>query len=309
MLDKYLEEQDIVTNLLIKSLNENKLVQAYLFSCDDINYIYNYAKDFTKEIVKASSLDDKQLEYLYKRIDDEEYTELKIVEPSGFYIKKEQLLELQSQTVNKPVEGKKIVYIIRNCEKLNAASANSILKFLEEPEEDIVAILLTDNINMVLPTIKSRCQILNFKNMKVQTTSENKLKKYLNLDESNIDDEQINRLIDSSIDVIETIEKKHKNTFIYIKDIFWDNFKTNDDILVLLNIFIYSYMDALYLKLDKKINYMLDYEGLIEFLSQRNSEEQITKKISIIESIKSDIRMNVNAKLLFDKLIIELSEV
>ena len=78
----------------------------------------------------------------------EEYTELKIVKPNGQFIKKEQLLELQNSVLNKPVEANKIIYIIKNAERLNSSSANSILKFLEEPEDNIIAILLTDNLNL-----------------------------------------------------------------------------------------------------------------------------------------------------------------
>ena len=40
MLDKYLDSQDVVTNLLLNSIKNNKLSQAYLFVCDDIDYIY-----------------------------------------------------------------------------------------------------------------------------------------------------------------------------------------------------------------------------------------------------------------------------
>src|SRR5690606_22460227 len=40
--------------------------------------------------------------------------------------------------------------------------ANSLLKFLEESNENNYGILITENINMVLPTIKSRCQTISF---------------------------------------------------------------------------------------------------------------------------------------------------
>jgi DNA polymerase-3 subunit delta' len=45
---------------------------------------------------------------------------------------------------------------------LNGSSANSLLKFLEEPSEGIVGILITDNIRGIHPTIKSRCTVFNF---------------------------------------------------------------------------------------------------------------------------------------------------
>lgn len=309
MLDKYIIEQPIITDLLKKSLDTDKLVQAYLFNCDDINYIYNYAKDFVKEIIKKSNNSDEVLEKIYKRVDKEEYTELKIVEPDGNFIKKEQLLELQNSVVNKPVEGNKIVYIIKNCEKLNSSSANSILKFLEEPSNDIIAILLTDNINMVIPTIKSRCQILNFKNMRNEVEEEDRLKKFILFENVQKSDEEIDALISSTFDAIKYLEKNKKNTFIYQKNIFNNNFNDSIDILIMLNIFLYSYVDSLYSSMNRKINYLFDHQDIIEYISSVNNVDSIIAKINIIEEIKNELNVNVNSKLIFDKLIIELSEV
>ena len=306
MLEKYIKEQEIVTNLLIRSIKEDKLVQAYLFCCDDVEYAYMYAKEFTKDIIASSKMNDEILRNIYKRIDNDEYTELKVVETSGNIIKKEQLLDLQKDVQNKPVEGNKIIYIIKNCEKLNSSSANSILKFLEEPADDIIAILITNNINLVMPTIKSRCQILNFKNVRKDFEEIDKLKKYILPENIDIEDEDIDNLINSSFEFIKTIEKTKKSTIIYEKELLWDKFKTSNDILILLNIMLYSYMDALYIKLGKNINYMFSYEQIPEELSNINEKEELINKVEVI---KNDLKMNVNSKLLFDKLIIELSEV
>ena len=50
MLEKYMEEQNLVTTVLKKSLKNDKLVQAYLFSSDDIDYIYKYANAYQEKI-------------------------------------------------------------------------------------------------------------------------------------------------------------------------------------------------------------------------------------------------------------------
>ncbi|MBP3634865.1 MAG: hypothetical protein J6J17_00185 [Bacilli bacterium] len=309
MLDKYYNDQEVVTKLLKKSLTNNKLVQAYLFCCDDIEYIFNYAKDFAKEIINLSGIQKEVLKNIFDRIDKEQYTELKIVTPNGNFIKKEQLIELQNSVVNKPTEGNKIIYIIKNCEKLNSSSANSILKFLEEPADDIIAILLTDNINMVMDTIKSRCQILNFNNVKSRESESNKLKKYIINENNQKNDEELDSIISSSFDIIVSIENKGKNTFIYMKKLIWDIYKTNDDILLLFNIMLYLYTDALYMKLGKNVNYMASYEDKVSFIDNKNSVDSIVNKICIIESLKNELKVNVNNKLLFDKMVIELSEV
>ena len=307
MLEKYLDNQEIVTKLLLNSIETNKLSQAYLFVCDDIEYIYKYAKEFIKEIIKTSNLDENKLNNIYNRIDNNEYTELKIVEPSGQFIKKEQLLDLQNSVLNKPVEANKIVYIIKNAEKLNSSSANSILKFLEEPEDDIIAILLTNNLNMIMPTIKSRCQILNFKNVKDLFIDENKLKTYL-FSEDLLEEEK-NNLINSSIEVVKSLEKKKLNTIIYQKDLMTEKFKDNKEILILLNFLTYLYMDSLYKKINKKIKYMTEYQEILDIVVENNEIDDIISKINLFEKLKNYLSNNVNSKLIFDKLIIEFNEV
>ena len=307
MLEKYLDNQEIVTKLLLNSIETNKLSQAYLFVCDDIEYIYTYAKEFVKEIIKTSKLDDKILDNIYKRIDNDEYTELKVVKPQGQFIKKEQLLELQNSVLNKPVEANKIVYIIQNAEKLNSSSANSILKFLEEPEDDIIAILLTDNLSMVIPTIKSRCQILNFKNVRDIFETEDKLKTNLLVEDKS--EEEIEILINNSIEVANSLEKKKLNTLIYEKDLLQEKFKDNSEIMLLLNFLTDLYMDSLYKKLNKDIKYMINYEEILDLVVENNEINDIISKINLFEQLKKDLKYNVNSKLIFDKLIIEFNEV
>ena len=302
MLEKYMDEQRVVTTLLKKSIQNNKIVQAYLFYSDDIDYIYKYAKDFSKEII-AKDLDTK--DNICKKIDEDIYSELKIVEPISNNIKKEQLIDLQKEVQNKPVEGNKIVYIIKNCEKLTAASSNSILKFLEEPADDIVAILLTDNISYVLPTIKSRCQVVNFNRIKKEK-NENTYDLFYNLlifDNSDPDD--MNKKIDAAVNFIENIETKRINEFIYIKNI-WDVIKNQQEYNIFVSIMIYFYMDVLYSKIGKEIKYMYNFTDIVDLVKSKNTLNDIINKIYVLEQAKLEGTNNVNNKLLLDKIIIEL---
>lgn len=308
MLEKYADEQPIVTALLKKSIKNNKIVQAYLFSCNDIDYILKFAKDFSKEIITQNFESD--YENICLKIDKNIYSELKIIETDSIYIKKEQLVELQHDVKNKPVEGNKIVYIIKNCEKLNASSANSILKFLEEPADDIVAILLTDNISSVLPTIKSRCQVINFKNKneKIYEDSYKILMDILNIDYIEEEISEFKKKLDCILDFIINLESKHLNTFIYIKKVF-DIIKTNDDLNKFLSIMIYFYVDILYIKLERNMKYFNDFNDKITIVSNNNELDDITNKIHILEGLRYESTYNTNTKLIIDKLIIEWGEI
>ena len=151
-----------------KLVNFNKISHAYLIEIGDYDQDIPYVLDFIKMILcpnKKFSFNSNCSECnIYELIQSGNYPDLMIVEPDGQWIKKNQLLALQSEYQNKSLLGNKRIYIIKNADRFNASSANTILKFLEEPEDDIIAILLTTNRYHVIETILSRCQILTLAN-------------------------------------------------------------------------------------------------------------------------------------------------
>ena len=72
----------------------------------------------------------------------------------------EQLRELQNSLIFKPYEARWRVAVIENAQEANASAANSFLKTLEEPAPQVVIVLTAPNPEAVLPTIRSRCQII-----------------------------------------------------------------------------------------------------------------------------------------------------
>jgi DNA polymerase-3 subunit delta' len=74
----------------------------------------------------------------------------------------DQIRQMQKELCLKPFEGKRKVVIITEVENMHPASANSLLKTLEEPPPDSNLILTTTEINRLLPTVVSRCQQIRF---------------------------------------------------------------------------------------------------------------------------------------------------
>ena len=62
----------------------------------------------------------------------------------------------------RPTLSKSKVFVVSEAERLNAFSQNSLLKVLEEPPEYCFVILLCNRLEKLLPTTKSRCQIIRF---------------------------------------------------------------------------------------------------------------------------------------------------
>ncbi|RNA64432.1 DNA polymerase III subunit delta' [Prosthecochloris sp. ZM_2] len=74
----------------------------------------------------------------------------------------EQISELQQKASFMPSGGGKKIFIISQAEKLNPSAANKLLKLLEEPPAHVLFILVSSRPENILPTIRSRCQVLKF---------------------------------------------------------------------------------------------------------------------------------------------------
>jgi DNA polymerase-3 subunit delta' len=90
------------------------------------------------------------------------FPDLRVLHPDGQFYKKEQITFLVEDNYQRPLKGNRKISIITDAHHMNVNSANAFLKVLEEPSLSNVFILLTDNLSGLLPTIKSRCQILKF---------------------------------------------------------------------------------------------------------------------------------------------------
>jgi DNA polymerase-3 subunit delta' len=87
------------------------------------------------------------------------------IAPEKEVIKIEQMRFIKQMAYLKPFSGTKRVFIVEQAEKMNEESANSLLKVLEEPPSFTHIILVTSNPFLILPTIRSRCQVLGFSNI------------------------------------------------------------------------------------------------------------------------------------------------
>ena len=74
----------------------------------------------------------------------------------------EQMRQIEKEANFRPFEGKARMFLIDEADKLNDASANALLKVLEEPPRTSHLILITARPAMLLPTILSRCQMIRF---------------------------------------------------------------------------------------------------------------------------------------------------
>lgn len=317
MLDEFFNEQPIVYRVLTNSVKNDRYSHAYLFELNGYSMGFDLALAFAKFLLCPHNYTNNTLCNKCSQcnnIDDHNFIELKIIEPDGQWIKKEQLEELQDEFNKKSIIGSKKVYIINQADRMNVSASNSLLKFLEEPPEDIIAILVTDNMYQLLNTIISRCQIISFEKNKYNNElhSVNKIAYtlYKNNEEANdfINNNGI-KYIDEVIEYVNSIEKRKSKTIAYKNKEFLEIFNDREKIRVAFNLFVMYYKDILNRILELDCNYFDDYLDSVDKIVNLNTVNSISKKIKIIVDLSINIKFNVNASLLMDKLAIKLSEV
>lgn len=142
---------------LANAYHSSKLSHAYLFEGDDAQTMKRVAINFSKLILCDN---DEQCEL---KVDTFNHPDFMYVSTEENTIKKEQIEKLVHHMNQLSIEGQYKVYIIEDFEKLTVQGENSILKFLEEPPKNTIAILLSTKPEQILDTIHSRCQHVYFK--------------------------------------------------------------------------------------------------------------------------------------------------
>ncbi len=298
MLEEYEEIQPQFYKYVEKIIKNDKLTHAYLIETNGLSYGFDIALALSKTFLcpknnlKKDSCGDCQI---CQNIEKGNYPDLKIIEADGKNIKKEQLMELQEEFKVKNLYGKYLIYIIKDANLLNKSSANTILKFLEEPEDNIIAILITNNIYNCIDTIISRCQILSLKNIK-EEINENIYKKYLNNSDLETFIKDINTNVVSFYISLETDKEE---TIVY-NDLTY--FK--EKIEILLTIGLYLYMEVLNYKYNRDLVNLKEFEDQIKKIALNNETSDIIKKIEIINRFLKTCNLNVNKELFLDNFII-----
>jgi len=311
MLDDFCSDQPIAYKIFKNSIVKNKLSHAYLINTNGYHKGLDFAKAFAKYLLCPSNKTSDHECSVCHLIDNNSFSEFKLIEADGLWIKKEQTDELQEMFSMKSLSSRK-VYIINGVENLNISASNSILKFLEEPEEGIVAILVTDNIYKVLGTIVSRCQVINLNNVLVRSDNmllnignqlyndSDKINEFVNDDESIVK-------IGKVIDFIDYLMFNKLDTLIYINKYWNDYFKSKDEYLFAFNIMIMFFNDIINCKMNNDIILSEYSDNINKFIDL--DFDVINRILSLVMESKEDLYSNVNLGLLMDKFIINMEAI
>ena len=165
---EFKQEQPYAAKMIKSSLEKNRISHAYLFEGERGTGKRAAAMLFVESLLceerESSSTQCGQCVNC-KRIKSGNHPDVHLIEPDGLSIKINQIRTLRTEFSKSGVESKKKMYVIIDAEKMTIPAANSLLKFLEEPNSETTAILVTEQPQQILPTILSRCQTVSFKSI------------------------------------------------------------------------------------------------------------------------------------------------
>ena len=290
--------QNILGNNKIKeslqeSIKQNKVSHSYLFVGKSGIGKKMIAKEFAKAILCLG--DNKYCDNCKSclEFDGQNNPDFFIVEPDGNTIKIDQIRNMQKGVQEKPIISRSKVYIIDNADFMTKEAQNALLKTLEEPPEFVTIILIGENENEFLATIKSRCMIIHFNSI-----SDSEMEKYLQ--------ENYNMNVTSNmLDVFQgsigkAIELKDKQEEYLIIEQAIENIEKEDLIDLIKK------LDILYTSKDEIFD-MLDY---INIILLRKSKENVkyTDCIKIVEDTKRRITQNANYDMSIDNMLFNMWE-
>lgn len=321
--------QEKAVNILLKSLKEYNVSPSYIFiGSEGVGKKFT-AIEFAKTINCLSlnnNLESCNTCNTCNKINKQCCPDLKIVEPIKGSIRIEQIRELRREIDLKPFENRKKIYIIDNAEKMTIEASNCLLKTIEEPPDYAILILICMNIDSILPTIISRCQLIKFRLIDSSKIRKILLKK-IDLEESKA--ELVSRLARGSIGRAfklisdkEYFDRREKlldyltkilpgkydsNFFINIEKILTDISEMDE----ILEIILLWYRDILVVKKLGDQKYIVNSDK-VEALNEKSrvySQKILIDILDYIEQIQEFIKKNINRRLVSERLYLKMAGV
>lgn len=310
MIKHAMETQKPILDMLKKSKENNRLSHAYLFSGEEGSERMGVALYFACMLYCDNvCLECKECQDIINN----NHINVMVIDrlPGKSEIITEQIESLKTELSKTSLKYGPRVYIINDCDKMNSSCANKLLKFIEEPYDDIYAILLTTNKDAVLQTIRSRCQLINLLPMNKEELKENLIVD--GMDEANasilsnlyssmplckkvLEDEIYAKSLKTVKTILEMISKGFPNTTLYMKDNM-DYFSYKENIDMFLKIMLLYFLEA-----KKKTN-----EVFIDDLDLFNKINiNLTPIIDLIIKSQFNLRYNIDRGLLLLNLVVEI---
>ena len=251
------------------SIRAGNVFHAYIIEGDTCVDKTAFAKDMLKAIIcrEASGTGcDSCIDC--RKIDHDNYEDLYFLQSDGLSVKDEAVFQLQEKLKLKPSGGSRNLAVIKDADTMTVRAQNRLLKTLEEPPAGTVMLLLSENKDNLLETIRSRCVAYRLNS--------------LDTDLDNVQMEGASAIMEGVLE---------GENFFRMKEVLSKYMKSRDDAFQLLD-----GMERIY----------RDFLVGIDLRGRLLKREDIFRHIALIEEARRDLVMKVNYNYAMKNLIIKI---
>ncbi|MFT8318677.1 MAG: DNA polymerase III subunit delta' [Sporolactobacillus sp.] len=237
-------------------------------------------------------------------------------------IKKEQIAFLMKEFAYRGTESSRKIFILEEAEKLTVQAENSLLKFIEEPHPETLAILITEHIHQLLDTILSRCQVLTFVPLPDQALCQRletegqphplaRLASELTHDYSEAvrlcKEEWFADARSVVLQLIQRLNVSSEPILPFIYDKFNPVFNAVDRLAIGLDLLLFWYRDLLSLQLNRLESLVYDdQKSILEEQMMSWTTEQVIQAMEFFLSARRQLDAHVNGLSVMERLVIQL---
>ena len=301
--------QRFAKKYLSNSIKSNMISHAYMFEGPSGVGKNTMARELATTLLEMENL-----------FNSPDYIE---ITPDGNSIKIAQIRKLQSDILVKPYKSYKI-YVIDEAQKMTVEAQNALLKTLEEPPKYAIIILITNNKESLLDTIKSRCEIIKFTPIPLVEVADYLTQTGVDKNRASILANFSRGSMQKAIELSESEDfhimrdevQKYVETFLTgsmldIMDIQSSIEKYKDNITNVLDLLVNYFRDIMMVKenVDSSMIINLDRLVFIKNMSTKITYSQLSKIIDIIEETKNKLRSNCNFNISIQVMTLNIYEV
>ncbi|MET3576208.1 DNA polymerase-3 subunit delta' [Bhargavaea ullalensis] len=261
-----------------------------------------------------------------RRVGEGNHPNVSDIHPDGQDIKKGQIADLIYRLNKTGLEDGRKIYLIHEADRMNTAAANTLLKFLEEPEGEVTALLLTDTGSAILPTIRSRCLEVHLQpppreQIIERLVEENGLTRSMASTATMVTagpeeamelagGEQFGQARKTVLKLVEASEKNIQEALLFIGTDWGPVFKEKEETELGLDLLLFAYRDIAAVKagLGNALAYP-DQRELWEQLALRMTFGRLSTILGAILGAKRNLHSNMNRTLLMEQLVLNMQEV
>ncbi len=318
--------QPVVMKQLQTIVEKDRLAHAYIFEGEKGTGKRDVVSFFMKLLLCGNLSKNVPCETCRncRRIDSGNHPNIKQVEPDGQFIKIDQVRDLVAELKMTGVEEGKKIYVLHHADKLNVASANMLLKFLEEPDGQVVAILLTEQIQSILPTIRSRCQHIKFAKAPREALIEDLVTREvstsmaatLSMVTNDIDtalelatDEHFLLARKTVLKLVEIVHQNVHEALLFVHDEWLPLFKEKEEMEQALDLLLFAYRDMVAIKANQ--NSTCTYPDMYQRFNDIGltlTYDKLSRQMQSVLQARANLNRNMNRTLLMEQLMLNLQE-